>query len=159
MAPVGPVFIDTSVLVAGVLDHGASAGGSHRLLDAVAEGEVPAPQTAWHCCLEMYSVLTRLPAEYRLSPQDAVLLLRTEILPVFRVLQLPESEFSGLLGSAAAERIPGGRVYDVHIAAIARQAGARTVVTANRRHFVSLLPYGIRVLTPEEFVQQLAGSQ
>ncbi len=156
MAPVGPVFIDTSVLVAGVLDHGTSAAGSQQLLDAVAEGKVPEPQTAWHCCLEMYSVLTRLPAECRLSPQQAVLLLRTEILPVFRVLQLPESEFSGLLGSAGAERISGGQIHDVHIAAIARHSGARTVVTANRRHFVSLLPYGIRVLTPEELVEQLA---
>ena len=154
MAAVGPVFIDTSVLVGGVLDHGAAADGSLQLLDAVAEGRVPEPQTAWHCCLEMYSVLTRLPAEYRLSPQEAALLLKTEILPVFRVIQLPASEFSALLGTAEADQVSGGHVYDVHIAEIARHAGARTVVTANRRHFVSLLPYGISVLTPDEFLNK-----
>ena len=154
MAPVGPVFVDTSVLVAGVVDYGSASDGSQRLLDAVAEGRVPEPQTAWHCCLEMYSVLTRLPAEYRLAPQEAVLLLRTEVLPSFRVLQLPESAFADFLAAVATERTSGGQVYDAHIAEIARHAGARAVVTANRRHFVSLLPYGIRVLTPEEFLDQ-----
>ena len=154
MAPVGPVFFDTSVLVAGVVDYGPAAADSQRILDAVAEGRVPEPQTAWHCCLEMYSVLTRLPAEYRLAPQEAVLLLRTEVLPSFRVLQLPENAFADFWASVATERTSGGQVYDTHIAEIARHAGARAVVTANRRHFVSLLPYGIRVLTPEEFHDQ-----
>jgi predicted nucleic acid-binding protein len=153
VAVVSPVFLDTTVLVAGVVDTGPASAGSQRVLDAVAEGLIAKPQTAWHCCLEMYSVLTRLPAEYRLSPQEAVRLLETEILSRIQVFQLPPDACAAFLATLADERTTGGRVYDAHIAEIARLAGAYTVVTANRRHFVSLLPHGIRVLTPEEFVE------
>jgi predicted nucleic acid-binding protein len=153
VAALGPVFLDTSVLVAGVVDIGQPSAGSQRVLDAVADGRIPDSQTAWHCCLEMYSVLTRLPAEYRLSPEEAVRLLQTEILARLRVFQLPGDSFAAFLPTLADERISGGRVYDAHIAEIARLAGSRIVLTANRRHFVSLLAHGIRVLTPEEFVE------
>ncbi len=153
MAAVGPVFLDTSVLVAGVFDIGPASTGAQRVLDAVAEGLIPEPQTAWHCCLEMYSVLTRLPAEYRLTPEEAVQLLRSEILSCIRVFQLPEKALAGFLATLADERTVGGRVYDAHIAEIARLSGSRTVLTANRRHFISLLPHGIRVLTPEEYFE------
>jgi hypothetical protein len=42
-------------------------------------------------------------------------------------------------------------VYDTHIAEVARTAGATTIVTDNRRHFVSALRHGIRVETTAEF--------
>jgi hypothetical protein len=38
------------------------------------------------------------------------------------------------LASAAGEGTTGGRIYDAHIADIARRAGARLVATENRRH-------------------------
>lgn len=53
--------------------------------------------------------------------------------------------------TAAADTIGGGRIYDVHIAEVARAAGAEVVVTDNRRHFLSALRYGLRVETPGEF--------
>ena len=46
----------------------------------------------------------------------------------------------------------GGRIYDAHIAEMAREAGAAVVVTDNRRHFLSALRYGMRVETPTEFL-------
>jgi predicted nucleic acid-binding protein len=49
----------------------------------------------------------------------------------------------------------GGRVYDAHIAEVARAAGARVVVTDNRRHFVAALRHGLRVETPAEFLAGL----
>ena len=153
MAGLGPVFLDTSVLVAGMVDMGPASAGANRVLDAVAEGLIPEARTAWHCCMETYSVLTRLPAEYKLTAAEAAQLLQNEILPCVRVFQLPETAFAGLLAALAGERVTGGRVYDVHIAEVARLAGSGTVLTTNRRHFVSLLSHGIRVLTPEEFVE------
>jgi predicted nucleic acid-binding protein len=47
--------------------------------------------------------------------------------------------------------VTGGRIYDAHIAAIARATGASVIVTDNRRHFVSALRHGIRVHTAAEF--------
>ena len=73
------VFLDTSVLVAGLIDFGPQSAPSHSLLHAVAERTVAPAATAWHCCLEFFSVTTRLPAEFRLAPADAVRLVEEEI--------------------------------------------------------------------------------
>jgi hypothetical protein len=54
------VFLDTSVLVAGLIDFGPQSARAHSLLHAVAEKTVAPATTAWHCCLEFYSVSTRL---------------------------------------------------------------------------------------------------
>ena len=59
------------------------------------------------------------------------------------------------LVSAVGEGAAGGRIYDAHIAEIARQAGARLVATENRRHFTPLLRHGIRVLVSAELVDEL----
>jgi hypothetical protein len=40
---------------------------------------VPAAATAWHCCLEFFSVATRLPPEFRVSPRDAATLVEEEV--------------------------------------------------------------------------------
>ena len=66
------VFLDTSVLVAGLIDLGPQSAAPHLLLHAVAERRVAPASTAWHCCLEFFSVTTRLPAEFRLTPMDAL---------------------------------------------------------------------------------------
>ena len=62
------------------------------LMHAVAEKRVTAPATAWHCCLEFFSVATRLPPEYRLSPADAARLLQEEVFPRMAVHDLPAGE-------------------------------------------------------------------
>jgi hypothetical protein len=46
----------------------------------------------------------------------------------------------------------GGRIYDAHIAEVARAVKSEIIVTDNRRHFISALRYGIRVETPAEFL-------
>jgi toxin FitB len=153
------VFLDTSVLLAGLVDFGPQSAPAQSLLHAVAEKRVTTPATAWHCCLEFFSVATRLPAEFRLAPPDAVLLLEEEVFARMAVHDLPSSERLPLLRAAARDGVAGGRIYDVHIAEVARAAGAEVVVTDNRRHFVSALRYGLRVETPSEFAAGLKGKR
>ncbi|HET9369255.1 MAG TPA: PIN domain-containing protein [Vicinamibacterales bacterium] len=143
-------FLDTSVLLAGLVDFGPQSSPSQLVLHAVAEKRVAAV-TAWHCCLEFYSVATRLPPEFRLKPPDAWRLFDEEILGRMTVRDLPERDRAMLLRSAAEDGTTGGRIYDAHIAEIARAAAANVIVTDNRRHFLSALRYGIRVETPAEF--------
>lgn len=150
-------FLDTSVLLAGLLDFGPQSAPAQSVLHAVAEKTIQSPGTAWHCCLEFYSVATRLPAEYRLTPADAVHLLQDELFGRMQVYDLPPGDRSALLKSAAQDGIAGGRIYDAHIAEIARAAGANVIVTDNRRHFVATLRHGIRVETPAEFLRALKG--
>ena len=148
-------FLDTSVLLAGLIDFGAQSAPSQSLLHAVSERHVRDPGTAWHCCLEFYSVATRLPAEFRLAPADAVRLIDEEIFARMAVQELPAGHRRDLLSAAARDGIAGGRVYDAHIAEIARASGASVIVTDNRRHFLTALRHGLRVETPGEFVAGL----
>jgi predicted nucleic acid-binding protein len=146
------MFLDTSVLLAGLIELGPHSTPAHLVLHAVAEGRVKRAATAWHCCLEFFSVATRLPAEYRLSPIDAVRLIDEEICARMEVHDLPSGERLPLLRLAAADGLGGGRIYDAHIAEVARAAGAQIIVTDNRRHFLAALRHGIRVETPTEFL-------
>jgi len=68
------------------------------------------------------------------------------------VHDLPAAERLAMLKAAARDGTAGGRIYDAHIADIARSAGAAVVVTDNRRHFIAALRHGIRVETPGEFL-------
>lgn len=149
------VFLDTSVILAGLVDLGPQSAPAQSMLHAVAEKTVPAAATAWHCCLEFFSVATRLPPEYRLTPADAVKLLDEEGFARMTVYDLPPGDRLELLRAAARDGIAGGRIYDAHIAEVARAAKATVIVTDNRRHFLAALRHGIRVETPAEFLAGL----
>lgn len=150
------VFLDTSVLLGGTIDFGPQSDAAQRILATLADNRIPEAGSAWHCCLEFYSVATRLPAEFRLSPADAARLLREEIMARLTIADLPAPARVLLLGSLVADGIGGGRIYDAHIAEVARAAGARVIVTDNRRHFLAALRHGIKVETPSEFLVGLA---
>ena len=153
MAPLIPAFFDTSILVAGLMEIGEASKHPQSIMTAIAAGRIQRAVTAWHCCLEFYSVATRLPEEFRLPPEDALRLIEEEVLGRFEVRQLPDQAREPFLRTLEHERVVGGRVYDAHIAEIARIARAKAVVTDNRRHFSSLARHGIRVLSAEEFVR------
>jgi predicted nucleic acid-binding protein len=146
------IFLDTSVLLAGLVDFGPQSAPAQTILHAVAEKKFEEPGTAWHCCLEFYSVATRLPPEFRLTPDDAYELLREEVFGRLAVHDLPAGERTALFAAASRDRIAGGRIYDAHIAEVARSAGARVIITDNRRHFLAALRHGIKVETPAEFL-------
>lgn len=149
------VFLDTSVLLAGLVDFGPQSAPAQSLLHAVAEARVANPATAWHCCLEFFSVATRLPAEFRVAPPDAELLLEQEVFGRMAVHELPAADRLPMLKAASRDAIAGARIHDAHIAEIARSVGASVVVTDNRRHFISALRHGMRVETPAEFLGRL----
>lgn len=149
------VFLDTSVLLAGLVDFGPQSAPAQSVLHAVAEKHVPSVGTAWHCCLEFFSVSTRLPPEFRLTPADATRLLESEVFARMTVYDLPAGDRLAMLKAAAHDGAAGGRIYDAHIAEIARAAGAHAVITDNRRHFMASLRHGIRVEAPAEFLAGL----
>ena len=151
------VFLDTTVLLAGLVDFGPQSAPAQSLMHAVAEKQVAPVGTAWHCCLESFSLATRLPPEYRLTPADAAQLLESEIFSRLEVSDLPPASRVTLLRAAATDGAGGGRIYDAHIAEVARAAGATVIVTDNRRHFTAALRHGIRVETPVEFAASLKG--
>jgi hypothetical protein len=146
-------FFDTSVLVAGVLDLGEVSEAPQTLFDAIHEGRVQKPQTAWHCCLEFFAVVTRMPPDLRLAPGDALQLVEQEILDRFEVHQLPTDRLPHLFRAAVSHGIAGGRIYDLHIAEVALSCHPGAVITENRRHFTSLQRQGLPVLTAAELLE------
>jgi hypothetical protein len=72
--------------------HSQQHAEPQSLMHAVAEKRVLEPATAWHCCLEFFSLATRLPPEFRIAPADAALLLEQEILARMSVHDLPGSD-------------------------------------------------------------------
>ena len=148
-------FLDTSVLLAGMLDFGPQSAPAQSIMHAVAEKLVPSPATAWHCCLEFFSVSTRLPPEFRLATADAARLLEEEVFARLTVHDLPAGDRLRLLQAAIEDGPAGGRIYDAHIAEVARAAGATVVVTENRRHFLGALRHGIKVETPVEYLRTI----
>lgn len=153
------VFFDTSVLLAGLVDFGPQSAPAQSLMHAVAEKRLENVATAWHCCLEFFSVATRLPPEFRLSPADAALLLHDEVFDRMTVHDLPQRDRLPMLQAAGRDGVAGGRIYDTHIAEVARTIAAEVVVTDNRRHFVSALRYGMRVETPQEFLSGMKSAK
>ena len=89
------VFFDTSVLVAGLVELGDTSLAADRILDGIKSGTVSRPLTSWHCCLECYSVATRLPAPVRVEPGMMRELLEEEVLGRFEVADLPASARAG----------------------------------------------------------------
>ena len=51
------VFLDTSVLLAGLVDFGPQSAPAQSVMHAVAERRIEEAATAWHCCLEVFSVV------------------------------------------------------------------------------------------------------
>lgn len=154
MALVKGLFFDTSVLVAGIVRFRESPDAAQRLMDAVVQGRIQQPLTAWHCCLEFFSVVTRVPVEFRVEVEEAVRLVKEEIFARFRVRQLPAGKLEEFLESALEERVSGARIYDFHLVTVARTSGASTIVTDNPKHFRPT-DGEIRVLTSEELVGEL----
>src|SRR5262249_7144821 len=112
VAPLTPAFLDTSVLVAGLIEIGDASANPQKIMAAIADGQFRQAVTAWHCCLEFYSVATRLPEEFRLPPADALRLLEEEILARLDVRQLPPPAHAPFLRALEHDRVIGGRVYD-----------------------------------------------
>ena len=149
--PLRDVFVDTSVLLAALIDFGPRSAAALALFDVlVASRDTRKPKTAWHCCLETYSVATRLPEEFRVQPSEAATLIEEEVLGRFEIVDLPPVRRLEFLRDSGRSGVRGGRLYDAHIMTIARASRARLVVTENRRDFAGQQDESLRVVDTGE---------
>lgn len=146
-------FLDTSILVGGLIDFGASSKAPMVLLDRVAEKNIRNATTAWHCCLEFYSVATRLPEEYRLPAETAREFVIEEIMGRLGIRALDAARREDFLIDSARLNICGGRIYEHHIGSVAHSGKASVIITENKKHFLSFEAKGLPVLTAEEFLE------
>lgn len=114
---------NTSVAVALLL---ARHDAHHVVTERVADRAV---RLSAHTQLETYSVLTRLPGDARLAPEDAAELLADR----FGAPEpLAVDSMAGLVARLAEMGISGGAVYDALIAVTAEESGV-VLLTRDRR--------------------------
>ena len=138
---------DTSCMVAAVcswhVNHERAARGITDRLEAKQQMLVAA-----HSLIETYSVLTRLPPPHRISPAEALTLLETNFMRGVKIPALPAGAYVALIRTAPTTGISGGRVYDAVIAACARKAKVRTLLTFNEPDFANFAGPDLEIVAP-----------
>jgi predicted nucleic acid-binding protein len=130
-------LLDTSCLVAAVCTwHEHHATTRKELERRHAAGETPV--LAAHTLAEAYSVLTRMPEPHRLRPEDALGLIEANWSKA-RLVALAAAEYWQVLRRCREAAIAGGAVYDALIAACARKARVKTVLTWDTAAFERFL--------------------
>lgn len=125
------VFFDTSVLVSAVLvqnvDH-------DRSLAVYLSANQKHSFCAAHSLAEVYSTLTRMPANQRMQCDQALSVIE-DITKRFRTMALDSAEYYSVIADAVAQGIAGGTIYDALIARCALKAKAEIIYTWNVDHF------------------------
>lgn len=98
--------------------------------------------------IETYSVLTRLPAPYRFSPNDALSLVEANFLESVKIVALDAEAYRSILLGAPGAGVSGGRTYDAVIAACAQREKVQTLLTFNELHFRRFAGPGLLVVVP-----------
>jgi len=142
---VSRIALDTSVLVAAIQSWHTDHQRALRAVGEALRGE--AVVLPLHVLVESYSVLTRMPKPFRLSPETAVELLE-RTLGNAEIVELGGDSVFELLRTFPARDISGGGVYDAVIAESAVRAGATSLLTLNRRDFERVAPSGLEIVQP-----------
>lgn len=145
--------LDSSILVAALQSLHERHEPSLKALDRVLSSDEVEPVLPRRALTEAYSVLTRLPAPYRLAPKQALALLRGTLEGNVRIIDLPLADAWPYLERLAQEATVGGAVYDADILECCLQSGAIRILTLNGRDFRRLAPPEIEVLVPGEAPQ------
>ena len=102
-----------------------------------------------HALLECFSVLTRLPAPYRLTPALARELMSHNFRGSVEVPFLSNEDCWELLAGLSTRGIGGGKIWDAVIAHSCRTAGATILLTWDASDFRVVAPPDLHVAKPE----------
>jgi predicted nucleic acid-binding protein len=130
-------FLDTTVLVAGLVAAHPQHVVCHRLL--VAAAQTPGRyRCTTHALAETFRFLVALPLAPRLDAAGARLAIRTALMPRLDPLALTARDYDRAFDAVCASGLGGGAIYDgLHLLAAERVA-AQYLVTANLKHFQRL---------------------
>ncbi|MFZ0294228.1 MAG: PIN domain-containing protein [Candidatus Sulfotelmatobacter sp.] len=124
-------FFDTSVLLPAFLEGHAD---HDRCLAVYAPSHKRVACCGAHSLAEVYATVTRLPGEFRASPEQAILFL-TDIREHLTIVSLDGAEYFRAIQQAALKGIVGGTIYDALLVECAIKAKVETIYTDNERHF------------------------
>ncbi|WP_058997498.1 PIN domain-containing protein [Leptolyngbya sp. NIES-2104] len=131
------VLLDTNVIVAALSQDHEMYSICKPLLDRIRLDQTTQGFISTHSLAECYSILTRMPPPYRVSPATADYLL-TENLCQFTKISLTAENYQAVLQRVVQLNISGGGIYDALIAQAALIANVDSLLTFNTRHFTRL---------------------
>lgn len=134
------IFLDTSVLVASSIEHHEHYPRAVVLLERIQDG-LDKLYTGAHNLTETYAVLTRLPLSPRISPADAMAILRDNIIAHFEIVVLTAKEHIDWILTLGKKEAYGGSVYDALAIRYAEKISADRIFTFNVRHFREMAPH------------------
>jgi predicted nucleic acid-binding protein len=139
--------VDSSVLVAALSSWHTRHVDCRRALAGLLSGE-DRPVVPAHALVEAFSVLTRLPPGYRISPADAQHLLESALRNRTRIASERAASTWTVLADAVGLNAAGGAIYDLRIARAARAAGATRLLTLNADDFERLGIEDVEIVEP-----------
>jgi len=101
-----------------------------------------------HALLETYSVLTRIPAPYRLQPDIARQAIEENFARTALVVGVKAGGVWERIGNLSRLGFGGGQVYDALIAWCAADAKAAVLLTWNLKHFAAIVRPDLEVREP-----------
>jgi predicted nucleic acid-binding protein len=143
------VFLDTSVLIASVVQKHGNHTRAYAILDRVQTGKDEGFISA-HSLAEMYAILTKLPPPLRHSPEQALFSIEENVLKHFKIIALGGADYTALIREAALGGIQGGTIYDAVLLRCAVKTEAEKIFTLNLKHFQNVAPKNItsQILAP-----------
>jgi predicted nucleic acid-binding protein len=142
------ILLDTSILVAAMVEaHPSHEQGLiwfKRVTTGSDEGVVAA-----HSLAELYSILTTLPVQPRISPDEARQLIQHNVIQKLEVVTLDKQDYAHVIELLAKIGIAGGATYDALILRAAAISNVDLVVTLNQRDFQRVYPeLAHKIVTP-----------
>ena len=139
------IGIDSNILIAAFhTNHPQNTVANSWLNYALAKHTI---YIAEHSLLECYSVLTRLPTKWRLTPTEAILLIKSNIKSQIKIVYFPKRNFLGWIEKIALNNVAGGQIYDSYIIKTLKNAKIDAIATFNISHF-SNLTNDIKLINP-----------
>lgn len=142
------VLLDTSVLVAALIESHGMHGRAHPWLDRAIGGEFEWAVAA-HSLAELFHVLTAYPVRPRITPGTARHLIQENMVKHANVVALTTADYTTVIRRMADLNMSGAAVYDALILRAAERAGVDRILTFNVEDFRRLWPEGAaRVAAP-----------
>lgn len=105
------LLFDTSTVIAALLRPHEAHYLAHPWLDQVLTGAHTGLLSA-HSLAELYSTLTRMPLQPKLTATDALDLIRENLLGTFEVVGLTPADYVAILENLQRHNLVGGITYD-----------------------------------------------
>ena len=133
------MLLDTSVLIAAMVESHAAHARALPWLQRIKNG-TDTGLVAAHSLAELYSILTSLPAQPRISPSLASQLIKHNVLDVLEVVSLSSEDYTVVIEHLSNLGISGGATYDALILYATSKASVDHIVTLNEKDFRRVFP-------------------